>query len=227
MKVTYYGHSCFGVEIKGKHLLFDPFITPNPLASNIKVNEIKADYILLSHAHQDHVADALDIAKRTGGLLISNFEICMYFAKQGIKSFHPMNTGGSFSVPEFTAKSVNALHSSSFDDGANGGNPGGFVISLEEGNFYYAGDTALTNDMKLIGDEFKLDFALLPVGDNFTMGYEDAIKASDFVKCNSVIAMHYNTFDLIKIDIVKVGQAFEKAGKKIVFMGIGETKNFS
>jgi L-ascorbate metabolism protein UlaG (beta-lactamase superfamily) len=213
MKITYYGHSCFGVEIKGKHLLFDPFITPNPLATKVKVGEIKADYILLSHAHQDHVADAYDMAKRTGAMLISNFEICMYFAKKGINTFHPMNTGGVFTTPVFMVKSVNAIHSSSFDDGANGGSPGGFVISSEEGNFYYAGDTALTSDMKL-----------LPVGDNFTMGYRDAIKASDFIKCNNIIGMHYNTFDLIKIDTEKVANAFEKAGKKITFIKIGETK---
>ena len=224
MKLTYYGHSCFGAEVKGKHLLFDPFITPNPLAASINIGEIKADYILLSHAHQDHVVDAEAIAKRTGAMLISNFEICMYYAKKGIKAFHPMNTGGNFSTPEFTVKSVNAIHSSSFDDGANGGNPGGFVISSSEGDFYYAGDTALMPDMKLIGEEHKLKFALLPVGDNFTMGYADAIKASDFIKCNSIIAMHYNTFDLIKIDIPKVEQAFEKSGKKITFLKIGETK---
>ena len=224
MKVTYFGHSCFGVEIGGKHLLFDPFITPNPLASHIKVEEIKADYILLSHAHQDHVADAFDIAKRTGGVLFSNYEICMYYAQKGIKSFRPMNTGGAVKASTFTVKSVNAIHSSSFDDGAYGGNPGGFVIESGEGNFYYAGDTALTEDMKLVGDGHKLNFAMLPVGDNFTMGYEDAIKASDMIKCNTIIAMHYNTFDLIKIDIPKVEHAFEKAGKKIVFMNIGETK---
>jgi|SRR6185312_15379965 len=224
MKVTYYGHSCFGLEIKGKHLLFDPFISPNPLASKIKTDEIKADYLLLSHAHGDHVADAEAILKRTGAMLISNYEICMYYAKKGIKSFRPMNTGGSFSTPEFTVKSVNAVHSSSFDDGTNGGSPGGFVVSSEEANFYYAGDTALTPDMKLIGEEAKLNFAMLPIGDNFTMGYQDAVKASDYVKCNNIIAMHYNTFDLIKIDVADVKQAFEKAEKKIMFIEIGETK---
>ncbi|HTA28311.1 MAG TPA: metal-dependent hydrolase [Bacteroidia bacterium] len=224
MKVTYYGHSCFGVDVNGKHLLFDPFITYNPLASSIKVDDIKADYILLSHAHQDHVADVENIAKRTGAMLISNFEICMYFAKKGIATFHPMNTGGVFSIPEFSIKSVSALHSSSFDDGTYGGSPGGFVISSDLGSFYYAGDTALTYDMKLLGDEDKLAFAFLPVGDNFTMGYSDAIKASDFIRCDNIIGMHYNTFDLIKIDTDKVERAFEKAGKKIVFMNIGETK---
>lgn len=226
MKVTYYGHSCFGVEIHGKHLLFDPFISYNPVASNVKIDKIKADYILLSHAHQDHVADTEDIAKRTGAMLISNFEICMYFAKKGIASFHPMNTGGIFSTHEFKVQSVSALHSSSFEDGTYGGNPGGFVISSETGNFYYAGDTALTYDMKLVGEGNALAFAMLPVGDNFTMGGADAVKASDFIKCNNIIGMHYDTFDLIKIDKAKTGHAFEKAGKKITFMNIGETKEF-
>ncbi len=226
MKVTYYGHSSFGVEIKGKHLLFDPFISPNPLAASIRVDEIKADYLLLSHAHQDHVADAYDIAKRTGAVLFSNYEICMYYAKKGINSFRPMNTGGAVVASKFTVKSVNAIHSSSFDDGAYGGNPGGFVITSDEGSFYYAGDTALTEDMKLVGEDGPLAFAMLPVGDNFTMGYEDAIKACDMIKCNNIIGMHYDTFDLIKIDKDKVKQAFEKAGKKITFIGIGETKEF-
>ncbi len=226
MKVTYYGHSSFGVEIKGKHLVFDPFISFNPLASKVKVNEIKADYMLLSHAHQDHVADAFDIAKRTGAQLISNFEICMYFAKKGIKNFRPMNTGGDFATPEFTVKSVNAVHSSSFDDGTYGGSAGGFVLTADEVSFYYAGDTALTYDMKLIGEEHRLSFAFLPIGDNFTMGYEDAIKACELIKCNSIIGMHYNTFDLIKIDTAIVTADFGKAGKKLTLMEIGETKEF-
>ncbi len=226
MKVTYYGHSCFGVEVKGKHLLFDPFISYNPLAKGVKIDEIKADYIFLSHAHQDHVADAEAIAKRTGAVLISNFEICMYFAKKGIDKFRPINTGGGFSTKAFRVQSVIAQHSSSFEDGVYGGDAGGFVISSEEGNFYYAGDTALTYDMKLIGEGNTLSFALLPVGDNFTMGCTDAIKAAEFVKCNNIIGMHYDTFDLIKIDKEKTTEAFEKAGKKITFLEIGETKEF-
>ncbi len=226
MKVTYYGHSCFGVEVKGKHLLFDPFISPNPLAMGIKMENIKADYILLSHAHQDHVADAHDIAKRTGAMLISNFEICMYYAKKGINTFRPMNIGGSVSLPGFTVQSVNAIHSSSFDDGTYGGNPGGFVVCTDEGNFYYAGDTALTYDMKLIGESHKIAFAMLPIGDNFTMGTAEAIKATEFIKCRNIIAMHYDTFDLIKIDKAKTAHAFEKKNKEITFMEIGETKDF-
>jgi L-ascorbate metabolism protein UlaG (beta-lactamase superfamily) len=172
------------------------------------------------------VFDTKAIAKKTGAALVSNYEICMYYAKKGIEAYHPMNTGGSYATPDFTIKSVLAVHSSSFDDGTYGGLAGGFIVSSKEGSFYYAGDTALYSDMKLIGEEQKLNFAMLPVGDNFTMGAADAIKASDLVKCNTIIAMHYNTFELIKIDTATVTKQFEKAGKKITFLPIGETKDF-
>ncbi len=226
MKVTYYGHSCMGVNTAGKNLLFDPFITGNPLASAIRIKDIKADYILLSHAHEDHVLDALAIALNTGAMIISCYEICMHFAAKGIKNFRPMNTGGSFTHSGITFKSVNAIHTSSFADGANGGNPGGFVVSSPDCSFYFAGDTALTYDMKLIGEAYALNFAMLPCGDNFTMGVDDAIKAAGFVNCNRIIGMHYNTFDLIKIDTAAAQQKFENAGKKIDFLKIGETKEY-
>jgi len=226
MKVTYYGHSCFGVETAGKHLLFDPFITGNPLASGVKVDSIKVDFLLLSHAHHDHVLDAETIAKRTNALMVCNYEIYVYYNKKGVKNIRPMNVGGSFTKDGITIKCVNAIHTSSFDDGADGGMPVGFVVTSNEGSFYFAGDTGLTYDMKLIGEDTQLKFAMLPCGDNFTMGTNDAIKAADFVKCNNVIGMHYNTFDLIKIDMAEVGKKFEKAGKKIHFMDIGESKEF-
>ncbi len=221
MKVSYYGHSCLGIETGGKHLLFDPFITGNPLAKGINIDLLKADYLLLSHAHEDHVLDALTIAQHTGAMLISCYEICMHFAAKGIKNFRPMNTGGSFTHSGITFKSVNAIHTSSFADGSNGGNPCGFVVTSPEGSFYFAGDTALTYDMKLIGEACSLKFAMLPCGDNFTMGVDDALKAAGFVNCNNIVAMHYNTFDLIKIDTQAATQKFEKAGKKIHFLKIG------
>jgi L-ascorbate metabolism protein UlaG (beta-lactamase superfamily) len=227
MKVTYYGHACFGVETGGKHLLFDPFISGNPLAAGVKINSIKADYLLLSHAHEDHVLDALTIAQKTGAMIISCYEICMYYAAKGIKSFRPMNVGGAFTVDGITIKCVNAIHTSSFADGADGGVPMGFVITSKEGSFYYAGDTALTYDMKLVGEEFALKFAILPCGDNFTMGPEDAIKAAGFVQCSNIVGMHYNTFDLIKINTDEVAKKFEQAGKKMNFLKIGETREIS
>lgn len=226
MKVTYYGHACMGVETAGKHLLFDPFISGNPLASGIKVDSIKADILLLSHAHLDHVLDAEAIARRTNALMVSNFEIYNYYDARGIKNFRPMNAGGAYTHEGITIKCVNAIHTSTFEDGTNGGAPVGFVITSKDGSFYFAGDTALTYDMKLIGEAYKLNFAMLPCGDNFTMGPDDAIKAADFIKCSNIIGMHYNTFDLIKIDTAEVTAKFEKAGKKITFFKIGETKEF-
>lgn len=226
MKVTYYGHSCMGVETGGKHLLFDPFISGNPLASGVKIESIKVDYLLLSHAHEDHVLDALNIAQKTGAMILSNYEICMYYAKNGIKNFRPLNVGGGFTGDGITFKCVNAIHTSSFADGTYGGVPMGFVVTSTAGAFYYAGDTALTYDMKLIAESTSLKFAMLPCGDNFTMNADDAVKAADFVKCNNIIGMHYNTFDYIKINTDEVAKKFEKAGKKMNFLKIGETKEF-
>jgi L-ascorbate metabolism protein UlaG (beta-lactamase superfamily) len=226
MKVTYYGHSCFGVEVSGKRLLFDPFISSNPLASTVDVKAIHADYILLSHAHEDHVADAYDIGLRTGATIVSNYEVCMYFNKRSIKNIHPMNTGGSWDAGKFIVKCVNAVHSSSFADGVYGGNPMGFVISTGDVNFYFAGDTALNEDMRFVGDAFPLDFAFLPIGDNFTMGASDAAKAATLLKCNTIIGMHYDTFDLIKIDKEKVNQIFDDSGKALTLMKIGHTLDF-
>lgn len=222
MKITFYGHSCFGIEVKGKHLLFDPFISPNPLAAHIDVNSVKADFILQSHGHMDHIADTVAIAKRTGATVICAFEIHEWLNKQGVTTTHPMNTGGKWMFDFGKVKCVAAVHSSSLPDGSYGGNPMGFVIESDEGNFYYAGDTALTYDMKLIGEYRKVDFALLPLGDNFTMGVDNAIIASDFIKCNDIIGMHYDTFGYIKIDSSEAIQKFERSGKKLTLMNIGE-----
>ena len=143
MRITYYGHSCFMAEIKGKKLLFDPFITPNELAKDINIADIEPDYILLSHGHNDHVADAEAIAKSSGATIIANYEVAMWFAGKGITKYHPMNHGGKWDFDFGTVKVVNAVHSSSMPDGSYGGNPIGFVIISEEKNFYYSGDTAL------------------------------------------------------------------------------------
>jgi L-ascorbate metabolism protein UlaG (beta-lactamase superfamily) len=227
IKVTYYGHSCFGVEIKSKHLLFDPFITYNGLAKDIDINAIPADYILISHGHQDHLADAPAIAKRTGAKVISSYEVAVWMGKQGIENLVYMNTGGRFSCDFGSVKCVNAIHSSSLPDGTYGANPMGFVIEHEGGAFYYAGDTALTMDMKLIPMTCKkLDFAILPIGDNFTMGAADAVLASDFVECNNVMGVHYDTFPPIKIDHAAAVKLFADRGKTLSLLNIGETKEF-
>ena len=224
MKITYYGHSCFGVEVDGKNLLFDPFITPNDLAKNIDSTKVKADYILISHGHEDHVADAVAIAKRTGAQVISTFEIHSWLNKQGVNNTHPMNIGGKWKFEFGNVKCVAAAHSSSLPDGTYGGNAMGFIVESAEANFYFAGDTALTYDMKLIGDYRKIDFAFLPIGDNFTMGPDNAIIAAEFIKCRKIIGMHYDTFEPIKIDKTKAVQKFEHAGNELILFDIGETK---
>lgn len=226
MQLTFYGHACFGLEIGGKHLLLDPFISPNPAAAAIDVDSIPADYILVSHGHEDHIADVERIAKRTGALIISNYEVTSWFGAKELKG-HPLNHGGKKTFDFGTVKYVNAIHTSSLPDGSNGGNPGGFVIWNDAFCLYFAGDTALTMDMKLLPMTCpKLDLAILPIGDNFTMGYEDAVIASDFIACNKIVGCHYDTFGYIKIDTSAAQKAFAAKGKELVLPAIGETLTF-
>ncbi len=223
MKFTFYGHACFSVEIKGKHLLFDPFISPNEKAAHIDVSSVKADYILVSHGHEDHIADAVYIAKNTGATVVSNYEIVCWFGTQGVKNGHPMNHGGKWNFDFGSVKYVNAVHSSVLPDGTYGGNPGGFVVESNEGCFYFAGDTALTMDMQLLGKYHPLDFAVLPIGDNFTMGTDDAIIAADLIRCNRIIGVHYDTFGYITIDHTEAKKKFAAAGKQLTLLGIGDS----
>jgi L-ascorbate metabolism protein UlaG (beta-lactamase superfamily) len=222
MEFSYYGHSCFSVTIKGKKILFDPFISFNDLASAIEVNSIEADYIILSHGHSDHIADAISIAKRTGAKVVANWEIHEWLNKKGVPNTHPMNTGGKWVFEFGTVKAVVAQHSSGLPDGSYGGNPLGFVINSEAGNFYYSGDTGLTLDMQLIPSWAKLNFAVLPMGDNFTMDIADSIRCADFIACNTVVGVHYNTFGFIKIDAEAAQSAFKSAGKSLLLPRIGE-----
>jgi L-ascorbate metabolism protein UlaG (beta-lactamase superfamily) len=226
MKVTYYGHSCFAAQVANKTLLFDPFITGNELAKAIDVMKVPADYILISHGHADHLADAADIAKRTGATIVSNYEVTVWFGKQGLAKTHPLNHGGGWQFDFGRVKFVNAIHSSSLPDGAYGGNPGGFVIESTEGNFYYSGDTALTMDMKLIGESTRLTFAALCIGDNFTMGLDDAIKTGEFVRCPEILGLHYNTFPPIQIDPTAAIEKFKAAGQRLHLLEPGQSHNF-
>lgn len=224
MKITCYGHACFLIEAKGVKLLFDPFISPNPLTKGIvDANKVEADYILISHGHEDHVADAIQIAKRTGATIISNFEITTWFQSQGVEKVHGMNIGGSFDFPFGKVKYVSAIHSSVLPDGTYGGNPGGFVLSMDDKEIYYAGDTALTYDMKLIKKAFDLDLAFLPIGDNFTMGVDDAVIAAKYVGTKHIVGMHYNTFPPIEIDTENAIATFEAVDKKLTLIQIGES----
>ncbi len=225
MKVTYYGHSCFSIDVSNKTLLFDPFISENPLAGDIDLKKIKADYILISHGHGDHVGDAIELARQTNATVIAAYEITNWIMNHGITKTHAMNIGGHWIFDFGKVKCVNAIHSSSLPDGTYGGTAMGFLIEAPAGNFYYAGDTALHLDMKLIGDYKKINFAFLPLGNNYTMGVDNAVIASDFIRCDHIIGMHYDTFDMIKIDHAESKKKFELAGKELTLMKIGETIN--
>jgi L-ascorbate metabolism protein UlaG (beta-lactamase superfamily) len=223
MELTYYGQSCFSINIKGKEILFDPFITPNEQAKHIDVSTIKADYIFLSHGHADHIADCAEIAKRTGAKVVAAFEVHSWLNNQGVSNTHPMNIGGQWQFEFGKVKCTVAHHSSSMPDGTYGGNPMGFLFITEEENFYYAGDTSLTLDMQLIPRWAELNFCILPIGDNFTMGVSDAITAAEFVKSHVVIGVHYNTFGYIEIDTEKAIEEFRAAGKTLLLPKIGQT----
>lgn len=223
MQFTYYGHSCFSVSINSKKLLFDPFITHNELAAAIKVNEVEADYILVSHGHADHIADCVSIAKRTGAKVVASWEVYEWLQKKGVENCHPMNTGGSWDFGDFRVKCVVAQHSSGLPDGSYGGNPMGFIVFSDAGNFYYSGDTALTLDMQLIPRWAKLNFAVLPIGDNFTMDATDALACAEMVQCQQVIGVHYDTFGFIRIDHEAAQKTFASAGRKLHLVTIGDT----
>jgi L-ascorbate metabolism protein UlaG (beta-lactamase superfamily) len=225
MKITYYGHSCFGVEIAGKTLLFDPYITPNELAKSIDSKTIPADFILLSHGHHDHVADVVSIAARTSAQVLCNFEISLWLNREGVQNVFPMNHGGTADLDIARAKLVNAIHSSSLPDGTYGGNPGGWLLESSEGNFYFSGDTALTTDMKRIGETTTLRWAALCIGDVFTMGVQDAIEAASWVGADQILGVHYDTFPPIRIDHTQAIAAFRAANRTLHLPPVGATLN--
>ncbi|TGE23073.1 metal-dependent hydrolase [Hymenobacter metallicola] len=223
MNLTYYGHASFLLETGGSKILFDPFIRPNPLAKDIDVAAIKADYIFLSHGHGDHVADTVEIAQNTGAELLGMVELLAWFAEKGLKATYQMNLGGTVKLPFGTVKLVAAAHSSSLPDGSYAGLAAGFIIESEGKTLYFAGDTALTYDMKLIGERYKLDAALLPIGDHFTMGIDDALVAADWSGTSKIIGMHFDTFPPIAIDHASAKAKAEAAGKELVLLQVGET----
>ncbi|MCB0070860.1 MAG: metal-dependent hydrolase [Caldilineaceae bacterium] len=201
IKLTYYGHSTFGIETDDAKLIVDPFFAPNNPAATVKVDEVEADFILVTHGHGDHVADLVPLAKQTGALVICNFEIANWLGNQGVENVHAMHIGGGYDLPFGRAKMTIAHHGSGLPDGSYGGNPAGFLLHLNEGaDIYISGDTALTYDMRLIGEAGGVDLAILCMGDNFTMGPDDAVRAAQFVQAKHVIPCHYDTFPPIRQD---------------------------
>ena len=223
MKITYLGHNSLFIETAEHRIMVDPFISGNPVNNKVKVNDYYPDYILLTHAHQDHVADVETVATLGNSKIISNFEIVTYYDKKGFQG-HGMNTGGSYEFPFGKLTCVVAHHSSSFVDGTYGGNPNGYILTSNGKTIYIAGDTSLTYDMKLIPQLCgKLDLAILPIGDNFTMGPKEAAVSADFVECYKVLGCHYDTFPPIEIDHDRAKDIFSKNGKELLLLEIGES----
>ena len=221
-KITWLGHSCIEIKTGGATLLIDPFLTGNPAAS-AKAEELNPDYILVSHGHGDHVGDTVDMAKRAEATVITNYEISEWLAAKGVKA-HGMQHGGGFNFPFGRVKLTLAFHGSALPDGSNGGNPAGFLITTKDGKkIYDAADTGLFGDMALIGEE-GIDLAFLPIGDNFTMGPDDALRAVKLLKPRQVVPIHYNTFPLINQDAEVWAKAVEKAtDSKVIVMKPGES----
>ena len=222
-KFTWYGHATLGLETDGQKLLIDPFFSGNPAAS-ASADEVEANFILVSHGHGDHVGDTVDIAARTGALVISNFEIANWFSNQGVEKTHGQHLGGGFNHPFGYLKLTLALHGSALPDGSYGGNPAGFLLTTNDGKkIYMAQDTGLFGDMSLIGDE-GIDLAVLPIGDNFTMGPDDALRAVKLLRPKAVIPIHYNTWDLIAQNPVSWADTVqEETQAKVIILQPGES----
>lgn len=200
ISITWHGHATFTLDIDGSKVIVDPFFAGNNPVAKTSATDVAADFILQTHGHADHIADTVGLAQRTGALVIGNFEICNWISGQGHDNCHAMNTGGGYSFPFGHVKMTPALHSSGLPDGSYGGDPGGYVVTAGGKRIYIAGDTALFSDMSLIG-RLGLDVALVPIGDNFTMGPDDSLLALDYLKPKVVIPCHYNTWPPIAVDV--------------------------
>lgn len=222
MKATYYGQSCVEFDFNGAKVLVDPFISHNSLAKDINIDNIKPDYIFLSHGHEDHVADMADIQKNSEAAVVAVVETAAWVREQGVDEDKVIefNFGGTLDLPFGKVKMVYALHTNSTPDGAYGGVAVGFVFFVGDKKIYFAGDTALTMEMKLLAD-LNLDWAFLPIGGHYTMDVDDAVKASEFINCRDIIGVHYNTFPPISIDTEVAVSKFNEAGKKLYLPVIG------
>ncbi|NGM66692.1 metal-dependent hydrolase [Sphingobacterium sp. SGR-19] len=224
MEVTYYGQSCVAFDFNGSCVLLDPFITYNPLAKDIDVNVLKPDYIFLTHCHEDHVADMKNIQSNSGATVVAVVETAAWVRKQGVPDDKVIeyNFGGTLSLPFGKVKMVYALHTNSTPEGDYAGVPVGYVFFVGGKKIYFAGDTALTLEMKLL-DDLQLNWAFLPIGGHYTMDVDDAIKAAQFVNCKNIIGVHYNTFPPIRIDMEEAKQKFEANGLDLHLPKIGES----
>jgi L-ascorbate metabolism protein UlaG (beta-lactamase superfamily) len=222
VKVTFIGHSCFLLDNGKEKILIDPYISGNPVAK-ATAEQKKADYILVSHGHGDHLGDAIELAKSSGATIISNNEIAFWCAGKGVKNFHPLHIGGSHTFPFGSIKLTIAHHGSSLGDFQYGGEPAGIIVRTDNKVIYHAGDTGLFLDMKLIGELDKIDLAFLPIGGNFTMDVSDAIKAVEFLKPGKAIPMHYNTNDFVKADPNDFVNKIKRLGTEGIILKPGET----
>lgn len=221
MKIIYHGHSFVQLENNKHSILIDPFVSGNPVAKT-KVEELKCDYIVLTHGHGDHISDAITVAKNNNATIITSFEIANYAGTHNVNA-HPLGIGGGFNFPFGRVKLTIAHHSSSFPDGTYAGNPAGAIITMNGKTVYHAGDTGLFYDMKLIGEMNKIDVAFLPIGDNFTMGVDDAVKAAEFINAKITVPIHYNTFDIINANPEEFKKKVESIGKKCTIIKIGDS----
>ena len=220
--MTWLSHACISIQADETILLVDPFISGNPLAP-VSADQIQADYIFVSHGHGDHVGDTVEIAQRTGATVVSNFEIHNWLVSQGVRNVHPQHIGGGFNYPWGRVKLTIAHHGSALPDGSYGGNPSGFIFYVQGKKIYHACDTGLFYDMKLIGEE-GIDLAVLPIGDNFTMGPEDSLRAVQLIAPQMVVPIHYDTFDVIKQDPLRWKEDVERVtSAKVIIMKPGDS----
>lgn len=226
MNITYHGHSCIQITQGGQSLIIDPFLTGNSLAA-VKPEEIDVQYILLTHAHGDHIGDTIAIAKRCNATVVATHELATYLGWQGLE-VHGMNIGGSFSFGWFTAKMTQAFHSSGLvleeeQRIIYAGMPAGFLVTVGENTVYHVGDTGLFSDLKLIGDRHKIDVAFVPMGDNYTMGPDDALQAAEWIGAGLTIPVHYDTFPVIKQDVEGFVRRLAEKGIRGRFVKPGES----
>ncbi len=221
-KLTFLGHSAWYIEGKDVRLVIDPFLTDNPQA-RVNPGDLKVDYVLLTHGHGDHLGDGIELAKQNHATVIAPYELAMYCQSKGVENVHPMHIGGGFNFPFGRVKLTIAHHGSMTPDGTYAGNPCGFLITVDGKTIYHAGDTGLFYDMKLIGEMNTIDVALLPIGDNFTMGIDDAVKAVELLQPRLAVPMHYKTFDVINADPEEFVSKVKKKGGNAQVVPPGES----